>query len=332
MVIAIVGLLAAIVLTGLSSARSKARDARRLADLQSIAMAAQLYYNDVGHYPIATGKVSECDHIDSNWIPDDTNYTWSTKYIPLMPRDPAERCGVGAHVAYTYQSDGNTYQLTTSLENHSPPATTNQTFAYDGSTFQPYIDTSPVAAVISSNASNPTNQAPISIVVSFSRAVIDFSQSSLSLLRGVVSGFSEVFASVFNVFVTPTDNNTVVVSLNGNTVHDANGVGNTAAQFTIIYDSLLPHVALSPDPLPPTVPGIFDVSVNFTVPVTDFSAASVSIANGNISQFVSQDTSNYTFKVTPIAHGTVSVSVPAGISHSAAGNSNVASNVISTSY
>jgi len=103
------------------------------------------------------------------------------------------------------------------------------------------------------------------------------------------------------VFVTPTDNNTVVVSVNGGAVHDQNGVGNAAAQFTITYDSLLPHAALSPNPLPGAVSGPFTVSVNFTVAVVDFSATSISIANGSVTGFTEQDGSDYTFTVTPTA-------------------------------
>jgi len=332
LVITIIGILAAIVMTGLSAARSKARDAVRLTDLQTIASALEFYYSDAGHYPVALGEVTECGHT-GNWIPDGTNYNWSNKYIVTLPRDPAENCGGSNPQTYEYQSSGNTYQLTTTLENPLPPSTSNQTFVYNGSSFQPVqADTNPIGVSLNSSASNPTNQSPIPIVVTFSRAVVDFSQASLSLVHGMMSGFSEVFASVYNIFVTPTDNNTVVVSINGGAVHDQNGVGNAAAQFTITYDSLLPHAALSPDPLPPTVSGPFSVSVNFTVAVVDFSASSVSIANGNVTSFTKHDGSDYTFTVTPTTHGTVSVSIPGGIAHSAAGNGNVASNAISTTY
>jgi hypothetical protein len=234
---------------------------------------------------------------------------------------------------YAYQSDGNTYQLTTTLENPSPPSTSNQTFVYNGSSFQPVpADTTPIGVSLNSSVSNPTNQSPIPLIVTFSRAVVDFSEASLSLVHGIVSGFTQVLASVFNVFVTPTDNNTVVVSINGGAVHDQNGVGNAAAEFTITYDSLLPHAALSPNPLPGAVSGSFTVSVNFTVAVVDFSASSISIANGSVTSFTAQDGSNYAFTVTPNTHGTVSVSIPGGITHSAAGNGNVASNALSTTY
>jgi len=50
-VIAIIGILAAIALPSLANVRAKARDARRLADLDQLAKAMELYFSDYNHYP-----------------------------------------------------------------------------------------------------------------------------------------------------------------------------------------------------------------------------------------------------------------------------------------
>ena len=50
-VIAIIGLLASVVLLALNSARSKSRDAKRVADVRQLASALELYYNDNNGYP-----------------------------------------------------------------------------------------------------------------------------------------------------------------------------------------------------------------------------------------------------------------------------------------
>jgi prepilin-type N-terminal cleavage/methylation domain-containing protein len=332
--VAIVGLLAGIILAGVSAARSKARDAVRVADMKAIATALEFFYDSKGHYPVAVGGVSECGAASGNWIPDGTNFSWSDPYLSSQPRDPLENCGGSPTHAFTYQSDGTAFQLTTTLEGSSPAGeggSTTQTYAYNGSSFSPYVDTTPISVTLSTPVSNPTDQTPIPLVVSFSRDVVDFTQSLLSVTSGVVSGFSEVFASIYDVFITPTDNNTVVVSITGGTVHDQNGIANTGAQFTITYDSLQPHVALSPDPLPTPVKGAFTVSVNFTVAVVDFTAASVSVTNATVSNVTGSGT-NYSFTVTPTSPGAVQVSIPANATHSAAGNGNVVSNIISTTY
>lgn len=64
-VISIIGLLASIVMVSLNSARAKARDARRLADLRQIQTALELYYDKNGQYPISSGCVAD-DSISPN--------------------------------------------------------------------------------------------------------------------------------------------------------------------------------------------------------------------------------------------------------------------------
>ena len=56
-VIAIIGLLASVVLLALNSARSKARDAKRMADIRQIASAMEMYFNDNNGYPATTGAL-----------------------------------------------------------------------------------------------------------------------------------------------------------------------------------------------------------------------------------------------------------------------------------
>lgn len=50
-VMVILGILTTIVASSFSSSQEKARDTRRKSDLQSIAKALELYYNDYGEYP-----------------------------------------------------------------------------------------------------------------------------------------------------------------------------------------------------------------------------------------------------------------------------------------
>ena len=54
-VIAIIGILSSIVLASLNSARAKARDVRRIADLRQISLALELFYDQQGRYPVNSG-------------------------------------------------------------------------------------------------------------------------------------------------------------------------------------------------------------------------------------------------------------------------------------
>ena len=51
-VIAIIGVLSTLSIVALGNARTKSRDARRVADVKQIATALELYYNDNGNYPV----------------------------------------------------------------------------------------------------------------------------------------------------------------------------------------------------------------------------------------------------------------------------------------
>ncbi|OGZ04849.1 MAG: hypothetical protein A2845_05145 [Candidatus Lloydbacteria bacterium RIFCSPHIGHO2_01_FULL_49_22] len=53
-VIAIVGLLSSVILASLSTARQKARDAKRVAEMDSISKALELYYVEANSYPPTT--------------------------------------------------------------------------------------------------------------------------------------------------------------------------------------------------------------------------------------------------------------------------------------
>lgn len=87
-VIAIIGILATIVLVSLSSAREKARDSRRVADLAQIATALELYYDGASStYPTAPLG------------------TQLNTYMNNVPKDPK------SGNIYTYTGGGQTYCL-----------------------------------------------------------------------------------------------------------------------------------------------------------------------------------------------------------------------------
>lgn len=90
MVVAIIGLISSIAFVSMQNARAEARDTKRLADLDAIRNALELYYNDYGVYPDykvcnALPSVIVCDSWSepNNWIP-----SLVPKYMPTLPSDP----------------------------------------------------------------------------------------------------------------------------------------------------------------------------------------------------------------------------------------------------
>ncbi len=106
-VIAIIGILATIVLVSLNTARSKARDTRRLSDLRQLALASELYYDDNDAYIIQTTCIAVTEANLGGLTPD---------YMGALPSDP------GAFTNYYYGTDstGQDYVLMAGLENALP--------------------------------------------------------------------------------------------------------------------------------------------------------------------------------------------------------------------
>ena len=109
-VIAIIGLLSTLAVVALNSARLKARDAKRLADLKQVQTALELYYTDKNAYPVGNNitlgvENAVCLNI-SGWQPTGC----SSSHMGLVPKDPENG-------AYVYSStDGSKYEIKAHLE------------------------------------------------------------------------------------------------------------------------------------------------------------------------------------------------------------------------
>lgn len=128
-VIAIIGLLSSVVLASLNTARAKARDARRLADLHQIQTAMELYRSTCGTYVVrvnCTGTTYGSD--GSGWF----NYTaysgtagsvaqglvnaGAFSSVISDPWGVTTSDGV-AHSGYMISANANQYTIWTNLEN-----------------------------------------------------------------------------------------------------------------------------------------------------------------------------------------------------------------------
>jgi prepilin-type N-terminal cleavage/methylation domain-containing protein len=108
-VIAIIGILSAVVIGSLNDARSKGRDSKRIADLSNIQLALALYLNKYSTYP--TG----------GWADLKTELE-DERFISELPQDPINS---GDNI-YTYISDGPNYCLAANLERPTTLVTLNQ--------------------------------------------------------------------------------------------------------------------------------------------------------------------------------------------------------------
>lgn len=106
-VIAIIGIMVALILPNLAGARERARDSRRKADLNSVQTALRLYYNDTQSFPASLTWNSSLKSLDN-----------VTTYMALLPTDPSSSTTIKLYT-YTPSSDG--YIVVAVLENASDP-------------------------------------------------------------------------------------------------------------------------------------------------------------------------------------------------------------------
>lgn len=109
-VIAIIGLLSTLAVVALGSARVKARDSKRLADLRQLQTALELYYTDNSAYPPAASPLALGSAASA--CLNSTGFTatgCASPYMGQVPVDP--KAG-----NYTYSLTSSTYTITAVLE------------------------------------------------------------------------------------------------------------------------------------------------------------------------------------------------------------------------
>jgi general secretion pathway protein G len=107
-VIAIIGILSSVVLASLNTARRKARDSRRISDIQQIQLALELYFDSCRTYP-ETGTGNTVDGGADDGCPSGTTFNSFMATVPVPP--------AGSDAAYTYvRGSATTYCLGITLE------------------------------------------------------------------------------------------------------------------------------------------------------------------------------------------------------------------------
>jgi prepilin-type N-terminal cleavage/methylation domain-containing protein len=100
-VIAIIGTLASVVLASLNTARTKAADSKRLAEMQQIVLALEFYYDENGRYP--SSDTDGC----GGWDIGNTEYELISGGLgPAMQDPPEDATATGNCSGYRYYRYG----------------------------------------------------------------------------------------------------------------------------------------------------------------------------------------------------------------------------------
>jgi Ca2+-binding RTX toxin-like protein/RNA 3'-terminal phosphate cyclase len=172
----------------------------------------------------------------------------------------------------------------------------------------------------------PTNiNSLFSVTATFSEDVDNFVQGDITIANGIISNFVAVSGSVYTFDITPIASGVVTIDVGAGAAQDiANNNSSAATSLTRTADLVAPTVVLS-STSPTDVNGAFSVTTTFDEDVTGLDVSDIIVTNGTITNFGGSG-ATYTFTVTPIADGMVTVDLAANVAEDMAGNSNTAAN------
>lgn len=177
-----------------------------------------------------------------------------------------------------------------------------------------------IPALSISPSNIPTNASPITFTFSFSKPVISFSSTSISVTGGT-KGTLSGSGTTYTLPVTPNDDGTITVSVADGACHDIANNPNTGATALVTSDRTRPTPTITPAS-GSTNTNPITYTITFPEAVTGFTASSIQMVNGTVSTF-SASGNVYTVTVAPAAQGAVTVQVPANAATDAAGNQNL---------
>ncbi len=113
-VVAVIGLLAAVITVALKSARASARDTKRKDDIGQVRKAIDLYYQEYGIYPstsVGTGPTALSDSLFVQGL---------SQFIQRVPKDPACLSGTACDYQYILNSGQTAYAIYIPFERIAP--------------------------------------------------------------------------------------------------------------------------------------------------------------------------------------------------------------------
>ncbi|MFN7011206.1 MAG: beta strand repeat-containing protein, partial [Allorhizobium sp.] len=163
--------------------------------------------------------------------------------------------------------------------------------------------------------------------ITLSEASTDFEVGDLTLVNATAAMSGS--GTTYTVTLTPSADGTLSVTVPAGAFTDAAGNANTASNTaSAIYDATSPTVSIGT--LSGPTGGEYTATITLSEASTDFVVGDLTLVNATATMSGSGTT--YTVTLTPVADGTLSVTVPAGAFTDAAGNANTASNTASAIY
>lgn len=193
-------------------------------------------------------------------------------------------------------------------------------------------------ANITTTFTDPTNQAPIPVTITFSESVATLIGAHFTATNAILLNLTEITPGlVWTAELTPNlgfNDGVITLELEENMVADAAGNLNEPAYFDIYYDVVKPDVTIATVLTSPTNNPAIPLTITFTEDVTGLAVGDFTVTNGYLTNFAGSD-DTYTADLVPNnvnGHNTLSVLLPANSAFDAATNGNNVSNTLSIVY
>ncbi|SIT93566.1 gliding motility-associated C-terminal domain-containing protein [Pontibacter indicus] len=193
------------------------------------------------------------------------------------------------------------------------------------------LDNVPLTLTLSSDVQAATNKS-FEVTFTFSKAATGFTIADLTVVNGTASNLVTADNKVYKATITPALEGEVRISVAAGVAVDVAGNLNAASNtITTLYDHTRPALTLATTAANPTN-APFDVTFTFSEEVSGFDLTDITVTNGTASNLVATDGLRYSARITPAANGEVTVSVATDKAQDAAGNQNLASNVLRITF
>ncbi len=251
----------------------------------------------------------------------------------ILPNDGSS-VGMNCTLHFKFSSNGQTVDHSFNLSmSYGPPASTfpgpsaallNSTVNVTSPPVPPTVTLSGLAGII--------GPGPHPVTAQFSTSVTGFTAGDLNLINATVSNFRTVGptgTANYAFDITPSASGTISVQVPAGSATNLAATPNTASNtLSAIADLTPPTATLSG--LSGTVgAGGQTVTASFGEAVTGFTLSDLTLTNATASSLTIQITpGDYTFQVTPVASGAITVKISAGSVADSVGNVNSVSNTL----
>ena len=178
------------------------------------------------------------------------------------------------------------------------------------------IDTVKPTVSISKNTSSSRS---VTYTFNFSKKVIGFTSSDISVSEGTKSTFTKISDSKYTLVVNHSSDGNKTITVNDNVCTDISGNGNISKSLSHTIYTVKPSVTISANT---SSSRTVTYTFTFSTDVTGFTSSDISVSEGTKGTFTKVSNSKYTLVVTHSSDGVKTIAVSAGVCTDSAGNGN----------